>query len=256
MEFNYREYLLDSFKEKKGKNPHYSLRAFSRDLGISSTTLSDVLSGKRNFSKKNALLVSEKMAFSPNQYDAMMSSLKSHSLTVSDEQREYVQVKEDEFKLISNWYYMAILTLSKQKNVSASCSELALRLGITISQVKEALDALTRLNFINVKNNKLIRTTESLKTTTDIPSYAIKEYHSQNLELIRNSLYEVPVELREISSVNLNIDPKKIKKAKMMIDKFTDEFADEMEKTKAKEVYTLMLNFFPASLAKKERGCE
>ena len=70
MEFNYREALRHSLRERKVKNSGYSQRAFARDLGVSSTALSDVLSGKRNFSEENAQKVAERLSFSPDQHQS------------------------------------------------------------------------------------------------------------------------------------------------------------------------------------------
>jgi len=48
-----RNYLVQEFKTRKGFKPQYSKRAYSRDLGLSLTCLSDFLSGKRDLSLKN-----------------------------------------------------------------------------------------------------------------------------------------------------------------------------------------------------------
>jgi len=249
MEFNYRDELKKSLREKKSKNNGYSLRAFARDLGVSSTALSDVLSGKRNFSQKNAQKISERLCFSPEQYKVMLKEIKRQTLDFNV-QCEVVQIKEDEFNLISNWYFLAVLTLSEQRNVKACFKTIGVRLGIKPHLAKKAIDTLIRLNFIEVRNKKLKRTSHSIRTTSDIPSYAIRNYHKENLEVIKYNLDNTDVTLREVTSMNLNIDPKKLKKAKKMINKFKEDFTVEMEKTSPKEVYTLAMHFFPASLNK------
>ena len=148
MKFNYREELKNSYREKKSRNQGYSLRAFSRDLGVSPTALSDVMAGKRNFSEKNAKKVSEKLCFSPQECVLMLAEIKNKTV---DAKKEVVQVKEDEFNLIANWYYLAILTLSQQKNVNASLKNISEIIGITKSQAKKAIDTLKSLKFIEIK---------------------------------------------------------------------------------------------------------
>ncbi len=247
MEFNYKEELKDIYRERKAKNSSYSLRAFSRDLGVSSTALSDVISNKRDFSVKNAKKVSEKLGFSPIQFELMLADVKKQSLD-SNLQLEVMQIKEDEFNLISNWYFLAILTLSQQKHIKADSDNISKRLGIKEEEARFAIETLERLDLITIKNGNLKRTSLPLRTTSDIPSYAIRKYHKDNLKVVEHSLDHVPVDLREVCSMNLNIDPKKIKKAKKLINDFKENFTQEMEKSKAVETYTLAMHFFPATL--------
>ena len=56
------------------KNPRYSLRAFSRALGMSHTALSFVLSGKRPLSKNAARKVSEVLQLDPLQRKALFEN--------------------------------------------------------------------------------------------------------------------------------------------------------------------------------------
>jgi hypothetical protein len=48
-----RSYLHKELENKTNLNPQYSKRAYSRDLGISTTSLNDFLSGKRSLSFEN-----------------------------------------------------------------------------------------------------------------------------------------------------------------------------------------------------------
>ena len=73
---SYRTTLLDELTRRKNKNPSYSLRAYARDLGISSTSLSDVLSAKRNLSRKNALKVAEKLGYTSVQTESLLSQIR------------------------------------------------------------------------------------------------------------------------------------------------------------------------------------
>jgi len=49
---SYVEKLRIVFEARQRQNPLYSLRAFARDLGIDSSSLSKVLQGRRQLSKK------------------------------------------------------------------------------------------------------------------------------------------------------------------------------------------------------------
>lgn len=47
-----RDLLLMKLKESRVRNPRYSLRSFSKKIGVSPATLSGYLSSKRNLSEK------------------------------------------------------------------------------------------------------------------------------------------------------------------------------------------------------------
>lgn len=100
-----------------------------------------------------------------------------------------------------------------------------------------------------IENNVLKRTALPLRTSHDVPSYAIRNYHKQNLELVRHHLDNTSIGLREVSSMNLNIDPQKIEKAKKMINEFKEKFTLEMEQGSLEKTYTLAMHFFPATLS-------
>jgi hypothetical protein len=51
--FELRSFLVEEFKKRKGFKAQYSKRAFSRDLGLSTTSLNGFLSGKRDLSLSN-----------------------------------------------------------------------------------------------------------------------------------------------------------------------------------------------------------
>lgn len=253
MTFNYIGKLKDSFREKKTRNPSYSLRAFSRDLGVSVTALSDVLAGKRNFSEKNAEKISEALCLSNEELRQMIAAIKGREY-VADATKKNLELEEDEFRLISEWHYLALLTIAKQKNVKAKEKILAKRLGISETKIKEALKTLERLKYINIGEDLVMtRTGNSIATTTDIPSYAIRHYHKSNLEVAIHALDNIEPKMREINSMTLNIDPKKISVAKKMIDDFRDVFEDVMGRMDQKEAYTLSVNFFPATLQKEPK---
>src|SRR5262245_40700147 len=59
--------LQQELARRCAKNPGYSLRAFSRALGLSPTVLSLVLSGKRPLSKKAVAKVVEVLGLGPEE---------------------------------------------------------------------------------------------------------------------------------------------------------------------------------------------
>lgn len=57
--------LRENLDKKQRQNPHYSLRAFARDIDVHPSTLSAVIKGKRALPLKFAKTVARKLALSP-----------------------------------------------------------------------------------------------------------------------------------------------------------------------------------------------
>ena len=66
--------LKECLSQKQKENPHYSLRAFSRDLDIHSSTLSQVLSGKRRLPLRRAGDIAKKLGLGPKEKTLFMES--------------------------------------------------------------------------------------------------------------------------------------------------------------------------------------
>jgi len=56
-EFDYRFVIQKTFTQRRAKNASYSLRAFARDIDISSGVLCQILNGKREMKPKTARLL-------------------------------------------------------------------------------------------------------------------------------------------------------------------------------------------------------
>jgi len=243
---DFREILVEEFLKRRKRNSNYSLRAFARDLKLSPAAVSEVFRSKRKLSKRNILKVSERLALSPRQRQILLGGTCSQDSDVAE--HSFLQIREDHFQLISNWFYFAILSLAETSDASANPEVIAERLGLQLLDVQEALARLIRLEFIDVRGGILRRTLQPMVTTShDIPSTAIKNYHAENLKLAERSLYRDPVESRDISSINMAIDPRLIPEAKKMIQSFRRRLSQFLESGEKTEVYTLAVQLFPVS---------
>lgn len=61
---DYRFFLMQELETRKGKNKSYSLRAFSRNIGVTPSFMSQILNGKRVLSLKSAATLVQKMGWS------------------------------------------------------------------------------------------------------------------------------------------------------------------------------------------------
>jgi len=244
------ELLKNELAVRKSKNPSYSLRAFARNLGIGSTSLSDALANKRKLSKTNLERIVEKLNLSPAQKEMLFLE---HSQGKKVERPPHLEVNEDMFRLIADWYYLGILSLARTKGAKFEVNWVARRLGIEKLQAEVALTRLERLKLIENRRGCLRRTSEPISTTREIASKAIRKHHMDNLELARTSLEDEKVESREFSSVTMAINPKNLKKAKDYLMKVKDRVCEILEQGELKEVYTLSFKLFPLTDVKREK---
>ena len=65
--------LSEKFSDLRLKNPAYSLRAFSRKLGMSSSSVSEILNGKRRVSIKIVQRISDRLCLDPYERTQLIS---------------------------------------------------------------------------------------------------------------------------------------------------------------------------------------
>lgn len=252
LDFNYRSQLKMELSLRRARNPHYSLRSFARDLGVSPTALSEVLAAKREFSLRNAQKVAHFLHWSPGQTQQMFDTINSRFQTIKQID-EASLLQEDIFFFISDWYYLAILNLAKIPTNRATPRWISQRLGLTSREAEQALSRLLRMKMLSIVDGQLVRKVHSLRTGVDIPSRAIRKYHRQNLLLAEQALETVPINFREFSSVTTAISLKNIPKAKDLITKFKRRLAKLMENGEPEDVYTLSIHLFPAKFNRRRQ---
>ncbi len=243
--------LKEELYKRKLRNSSYSLRAFARDLQIGSTSLSDVMSNKRRLSKKNLQKVADKLALSPKELDIIENEIQGN-YKKSKEEVQHLELREDQFRLISDWYYLALLNFANLPDNYADADYLAQRLGLPASTIQEALERLVRLDLIKIEEGRIIRTAAPLTTTHEIASIAIRKHHRDQLHLAEKSLDQDDIKNRNFNSITMAINPEKIDKAKEIIRKTVSKIENTLEDETPKEVYVLNFHLFPVSRGAKQ----
>lgn len=247
IEITLKNVLLNELSLRRSRNTLYSMRAFARDLNLGVGSLSEVLSGKRELSKNNLVKVLQNIDLQP---ELKNSLLKKESVKPQTSEDVHRLLLDDQFRLISDWYYIAILNLAKLRVNKASPKWIATRLNIELYQAIEALERLQRLGLLKITKQRLVRTSQPLTTSSDLPSTAIRKHHAQNLLLAEKSLHRDSVHLREFASVTMPVNLKNLPKLKALLLKTRKKAADLLEDSHATEVYTLSFQLFPLTTIK------
>lgn len=234
--------LQDELKRRKEKNPAYSLRAFAKSLGMSPAQLSQLVSGKRPLTLKTFEKLARELALSPIEKKRALEAL-SHSVA-QDLHPHNLQMKEDEFRLVSDWYHFAILSLTKVKGARKDPVWIAKRLGIAIIDAKMAVERLERMGVLS-PGETFKQITEPIRVLSEVPSQAIQKSHRQLLALANEKLSQVPVARRDFSVMMMAIDPKNLERAKKAIEDFQEELVSLLEQGEPSEVYALSCQMYP-----------
>lgn len=252
---NHRLWLVQELAKRSRKNPAYSLRSFSRALGVSPASLSQVISGKRKLTRKTALQIIERCGMSLDDSRAFLSSALGkewkdtfEKLDPYLESRECQELEVEKFKALSDWYHFGILGLASLKKNSASPKWIAGRLGIAERDARAALERLIRLGMIKTVGKGFERTAPFFHVSTQ-PNHevAIRKYHKQNLHKAEESLEAREASLEMFSSITMAVDEERLQDARELIAKFRNKLCHLLADGNPKRVYTLSVQLFPIS---------
>lgn len=234
--------LSREYTSARGKNPSYSLRAFSKKIGIQPSALSEILNGKRVVSSKMGKRILDGLGTNPIESKKIITGFQ-------DNNTETANLNLEHFKVISDWYYFAILSLAEIEDFSIEPEWIAKRLNIQRREAKKAVETLLNLGMLEkdeLKGNYKA-TGIQYKTPSDIANISLKTHTFQTLDLARESLISDPIESRDFSTVTMAIDPRNIDEAKRMIQVFRRRLTKRLESGNKKEVYKLAIQLFPLS---------
>lgn len=257
---DYRSILKKSYAERCAKNARYSMRAFARDIGLSSPRLSEVLSFKDSLSRKSAERVALRLGFSRSEHERFCMLVESENgrsdriRKLALKKLQTLDVKQDErlkldvFETISDWQHFAILELSTLVNFKSDASWIAKKLGLVDVQVELAIERLVRLGLLRKKGQVLVASDSQTFAQAGIPSAAVRKFHKQVLEKAIAAIDSQTVDERELHAAFIAVSSKQIAAAKKKLAELQAEFfrAVECEPSKKDELYVVSMQFFRA----------
>ncbi len=116
---DFKDLLRYQLVERCKSNPRYSMRAFAKFLDIEPSALSKIMNGKRALTKSMLLKLGARLGLSSgslNDFLAKEFLLQSEQDSVD---RDFKQLQQDQYALVSNWHHYAILELTRTKSFEA-----------------------------------------------------------------------------------------------------------------------------------------
>lgn len=243
----YRKRLVDELQRRQKRNSRYSLRAFARDIGVNPSVISDFLSAKRDLSPKNILRVGERLVFPREIISNTLRSCNSRKLPF-EASSKHQSLLENQFEVIRDWHYFAILSLAQIPRAQAKAEWIAARLGITAVEAEKAINVLVRCGYLKIERGRLVRTALQFVVDPGTPSQVIRSFHRQHLEKAVHALDSIPMEFREFRTSIFAIDPKSLSKVRRELDRFRFKLERIVKTRRPKQVYALTMQFVPLSL--------
>lgn len=270
---DYREYLADFYSNKKSVNPGYSHRVFAKSAGLSSPShLSMIIKGTRNLSLKTIpkfadglkLKARERKYFELlvqyNQADDLQSKAKyfSEILSMRGSLNKLHSLEKEKFDFLSKWYVVAIYVLIDLKNFDPDPNWIIKRLkgAVSVSQVRDALSNLKRLNMVEVtEQGKYQQRSGALTIADDTRSLAVYKYHQSMIRLAAEALRNEEQTRREMNGATFAIPADKVQEVKDRIRKFRKEI-NQLASTfeDPNQVYQMNIQLFPLSTLEDEES--
>lgn len=238
--------LLLKLAEVQEKNPHYSLRAFARDVGVHAASLSECFSDKRQFSPKMAKKIIEKLSLSSEKKEELIGVLDNNGVPVYTD-IERAQLDNDHYFIVSDPIYYSILCLLETKSFKEDHQWMAKRLKTSVEHIEVALERLERVKLLlRTEQGKLIYNGNAhLNTTDDIASASLRLRHIGNLDGARDALVNLPVDQRYFNFETLALSLENIPEAKRIINEARSKLVQLSTNGDKDEVYEFCFNFFP-----------
>lgn len=243
---NLRDLLNQELAQRKERNPSYSLRAFSKALGVNVTALSMAMSNQRPLSKKKILKIASHLNLSTMQLARLLDDF-GYEVDDQIENESFKEIDEADSFLLSDWYYMGILNLARLPNIPDDPVTIASRFNISETQAQEAIKKLKKAGLIHVEAGMLKAREQFPATRRDVPSKAVQLFHKKILQVAQDRISTTPVALRDYSTVFFPADPESFSEVKELISKFKRKIARKMATPASKEVYVCAIQLFPLS---------
>lgn len=253
---DYRRFLKEELYKRQQKNRAYSMRAFSRDIGIASSRLSEILHGKVGLSEKKAAALADRLELDESTkhlFIDMVESEHSRSAVVRAAaeirvKARFMQVpilKENEMDLLNEWHHLAVLELLLVENLEHSVPAFARRLKLPEEAIEKSIDQLTQMGFLKREGHRWIATEPDSTTTRETPSATIRKFHEQMLGKAQEALHKQSIDQREFSSMVFAMNSNQLAYAKEKLREFRRSLVKELESIPGKDkVYCLSLNMF------------
>ena len=257
---DYREIISQAFHKKREINPRYSLRAFARDISVSPSRLSEVMTGKGELSREKAVVVAKKLALPPmltldfpDMIDVRSAPSESERARAAAriEKRKKSSKKTRKFfndehfakifepKLHVIWNFMQLRAFDGNPETILKF------ININSIELYDALRGLEGLGLAKRDGLKWHAVTDQFTAGNKMSSEVIRAYHRKMADAGKSSIDTLQFGERHLHSVIIPFNSSRFGEVQEKITQFTLSLNDEFgSPADADAVYGLALQFF------------
>lgn len=259
---DYRHYLRDWFGYLKKSRRGFSVRQLAREAKLSSGYLSMVLAGSRKLSAKAMAKMFPKIGlnFQERTYleqlckvaDSDTQEVRLDALERLQKYRSYKTLNPKEievYRYLTRWFYVAIREMVSLPDFELDAEWIhgRLRGKISLNEVKQGLEFLISHGYIKpLPDGKASLPDKDIECVGGVYKLALGQFHSEMLQMARDSITEVPSDQRHITGHVMALSPEQFEKVKAILEKTLKQVAS-LEKTgkQSNSVYHVGLLGFP-----------
>ncbi|MBL7545059.1 MAG: TIGR02147 family protein [Bdellovibrionaceae bacterium] len=254
---DFRKLLKSELSARIAKNSKYSLRAMAIRIGVSASTLSDILNNKRSCSLETAEKMALYLEMSPSQKENFLNLVKIDAIKnphlkqrlsdamsekISDDSR--LAFEQSLFEIISDWHHNAILALLKTEGIWNEKS-IAKSLGISIYEVKTALSRLEDIRLVQGQEGVYRTSIGHPMVSAKVPNLALRKYHKQMLSKALDSIEEQTTAEKVIRTETLAFNENDLDEVNALAAEFMGKLVQVSKKARKRNmVYHAGFQFF------------
>ncbi len=237
----YREILKDIFVQKISKNPCYSLRAFARDLDISVSYLSEVLTSKKTLKPSYIDQVISKI----NLDEESAIIFRESCLFENQGKSTLKEISKEDFNDINDPLVFALLSTFFLEDFVNDVMWISQRLRISQEKCHQLIQALVEKDILEIKDGQISRKSLNYIVKNFSNPQKLREFHKKCLTQIDQSLTNMPSEKIHLNHLCFAINPDKISTFREKTNKYLDEIEKLMETGPQKDLYSLAVYLTP-----------
>ena len=260
---DYRDFLKDYYERRKAEMPFYSYRMMGDKLGLDSSYLYRVLQKKQHLPAHALQAAKEILALSGREaeyFDLLFSAavskdkakkeeLMAKALSLRDVERHSLQAAE--LKLLENWWIPAVRAYLDLNGGVVNVKQIAKDIcpPITEDQVNEAIEILKEVGLVKkLASGRLALTDAHLTVGGPEKAQAVRKFQRQVLALASDSLDDVPVTERNVSTLTLSVDQSCFEDLGEMLREFRRLVQKRVDEAKNSDrVMQLSMAFYPVA---------
>lgn len=227
----FRDILKLELEERIAANPAYSLRAMARQAKLSPSMLSALLNGKKSLSDDRAFEVAQSLKFDRKRREHFLLLVRLDRTKSADQRAEILDkleslapkrkktvLENDAFHLISDWYHLPLLELTKTDGFELTAVNAAAALEIPVTTAAAAIERLQRLGLLKEERGRLVKKGGELLAGSPTPNAALRRFHRQMLEKAIGAVHSQTPDERFVGSETFAFSEEDLAKANEIIE--------------------------------------